>query len=242
MSPETLSQIRRIYESAAAIPLKALDAFLTAECQGDQQLRAEVERLFAARERVPDWLGRPLLGDARPAAGLPPMKGHRLGGYTIIREIGSGGMGSVYLAERSDGAFQMQVAIKLVHPGLNGAEILRRFQREREILASLDHPNIARLIDGGATEEGLPYFVMELVEGQPIHVWCDERKLDISQRIELLRSVCAAVRHAHQHLVVHRDLKPGNILVTSGGVVKLLDVGIAKLMDKPAGDRPPRKR
>ena len=235
MSPETLSNIRRIYEGAAAMPPLERAAFLDVECHQDQQIRAEVERLFDAREHVPDWLGRPLLGDALPV-GLPRMEGRRLGGYTIIREIGSGGMGSVYLAERSDGAFQMQVAIKLVHPGLNGAEILKRFQRERDILASLDHPNIARLIDGGATEEGLPYFVMELVEGQPIHTWCDERKLDISQRIELLRSVCAAVRHAHQHLVVHRDLKPGNILVTSGGVVKLLDFGIAKLMDKPSGD------
>jgi serine/threonine protein kinase len=167
------------------------------------------------------------------------MEGRRLSGYTLIHEIGRGGMGSVYLAERSDGAFRKQVAIKLVQPGRSGPAFIARFQQEREILASLDHPNIARLLDAGATEEGLPYLVMELVEGQPIQQWCDERKLDISERIALIRTVCGAVRHAHQHLVVHRDLKPGNILVTADGTVKLLDFGIAKLLeDKPTAELP----
>ncbi|MBC8164815.1 MAG: protein kinase, partial [Bryobacteraceae bacterium] len=149
--------------------------------------------------------------------------------------IGRGGMGCVYLAERSDGTFQKQVAVKLIQPGMNSADILARFRHEREILASLDHPGIARLLDAGTTEEGLPYFVMEFVDGQPIHRWCDERKLNVTQRLELFRGVCDAVQYAHQRLVVHRDLKPGNILVTADGRVKLVDFGIAKILrtDQP---------
>jgi serine/threonine protein kinase len=164
------------------------------------------------------------------------MEGRRLGGYTLTREIGRGGMGCVYLAERSDGAFRKQVAIKFVLPSPVTASVITRFQQERSILASLDHP-IARLLDGGVTEEGWPYFVMEFVEGQPIDRWCDERSLTISQRIALFRSVIAAVRYAHQRLVVHRDLKPGNIFVTGDGTVKLLDFGIAKVLSGP-GEAP----
>jgi serine/threonine protein kinase len=160
----------------------------------------------------------------------PSMQGRQLSGYELVREIGEGGMGSVYLAERVDGTFRKRVAIKLIRPGMNSAEIVERFRREREILASLDHPNIARLIDGGTTEEDLPYFVMEFVEGKPIDRWCDERKLNITKRLELFHDVCRAVHYAHQRLVVHRDLKPGNILVTADGTVKLLDFGIAKLL------------
>ena len=244
MTPEKLAYIRKIYEGAIEQNPTERAAYLDLHCRGDLEMRAEVERFLTAREHVPDWLGQPLLRSLRPGTetlpvGLPSMDGRRLGGYTLIREIGRGGMGSVYLAERSDGAFKKQVAVKLLQPQRAGAAFIARFQREREILASLDHPNIARLIDAGATEEGLPYLVMELVEGQPIHQWCDERKLDTSARLKLLRTVCAAVRHAHQHLVVHRDLKPGNILVTPAGTVKLLDFGIAKLLqDKPAGDLP----
>jgi serine/threonine protein kinase len=244
MTPEKLSQIRKLYEAALSQQPSERDAYLDLECQGDGEIRAEVERLLAAREQVPDWLGQPMLGEAYPAFETPPvagprMEGRRLSGYTLIREIGRGGMGSVYLAERSDGAFKKQVAIKLVQPGRAGVAFIGRFQQEREILASLDHPNIARLLDAGATEEGLPYLVMELVEGQPIHQWCDARKLHISERIALLRTVCGAVRHAHQHLIVHRDLKPGNILVTPDGTVKLLDFGIAKLLgDEPKGELP----
>lgn len=158
--------------------------------------------------------------------------GRQLNGYTVVREIGRGGMGHVYLAERSDGAFHKQVAIKLVLPSIHTAGITVRFQQEREILASLDHPNIARLLDGGVTEEGWPYFVMEFVDGQPIDRYCDEHKLNISQRIQLFHGVLSAVRYAHQRLVVHRDLKPGNIFVTHDGTVKLLDFGIAKMLSR----------
>src|SRR5260370_41209075 len=214
------------------------EAFLERECQADEDLRKEVEGLLGAREHLPEWLAGPLLGPAGPvlhalAKAAPGMEGRRLRGYELIREIGRGGMGIVYLAERADGTYRKQVAIKIVHAEGNNTEILERFRRERDILASVDHPNIARMIDGGSTEEGLPYFVMEYVDGQPIHRCCDERKLNIAQRLELFRSVCAAVQYAHQRLVVHRDLKPGNILVTADGTVKLLGFGIAKLPHTP---------
>ena len=170
MTPEKLSHIRKIYESALSQSSSERGAYLDHECHGDEEARAEVERLLTARGHVPDWLGHPLIAQAHPGfetlpVGVPRMEGRRLSGYTLIREIGRGGMGSVYLAERSDGAFRKQVAIKLVQPGRSGPAFIARFQQEREILASLDHPHIARLLDAGATEEGLPYLVMELVEG-----------------------------------------------------------------------------
>src|SRR5205085_421537 len=243
MTPERHRQIRAFYEAALGLKPAAREAFLDRACQDDENIRQEVERLLSARKRVPEFLAGPLLGPAprafdpamNPAVG---MEGRQLHAYRLIREIGRGGMGSVYLAERVDGAYSKQVAIKLVRP-INSMEILERFRREREILASLDHPNIARLIDGGSTEEGLPYFVMEFVEGQPINHWCDDRKLNVSQRLELFRKVCDAVQYAHQRLVVHRDLKPGNILVTTAGDVKLLDFGIAKLLDPQQTGEPP---
>src|SRR5262249_34773757 len=234
-----LSRIREIYERAVSMHGPSRDAFLDEECHGNDELRREVERLLQAREHVPTWLDQPLIGSVRQFVErpFPNMQGRRLSGYTLVREIGRGGMGSVYLAERSDGAFQKQTAIKLVLPSARPPRVLARFQQEREILASLDHPNITRLLDGGATDEGWPYFVMEYVEGQPIDQWCDERRLNISRRIELFRDVIAAVRYAHQRLVIHQDLKPANILVTADATVKLLDFGIAKVLsDKdPSG-------
>ncbi len=163
------------------------------------------------------------------------MEGARFGAYQIIREIGRGGMGAVYLAARADDEFNKQVAIKLVKRGIDTDAVLKRFRQERQILAVLDHPNIARLLDGGTTPDGLPYFVLEYVEGKPIHTWCAERKLSVAERCELFRKVCEPVSFAHRNLVVHRDLKPGNILVTPEGDPKLLDFGIAKLLsDQPA--------
>src|SRR5262249_11433822 len=147
------------------------------------------------------------------------------------REIGHGGMGVVYLAVRADDHYRKRVAIKLVQRGMDVDFVIRRFRHERQILASLDHPNIARLLDGGATPSGLPYFVMEYIEGQPIDEYCDHNRLSTVERLKLFRQVCAAVQYAHQNLVVHRDIKPGNILVTSDGTPKLLDFGIAKLLN-----------
>ena len=154
----------------------------------------------------------------------------RIGPYKLIRELGRGGMGTVWLAARADEQFEKRVALKVVHAS-DSEEVIRFFRRERQILAGLEHPNIARLLDGGTTEEGLPYFVMEQVEGVPIDRYCDERKLSVPERLRLFEGVCSAVQHAHRSLVVHRDLKPGNILVTEEGIPKLLDFGIAKLLN-----------
>jgi serine/threonine protein kinase len=241
VTSEQFSRIRSIYERA--LPMSSADraAFLNRECQGGEEVREQVESLLRGHDNAPVWLEQPVLGVSKAfvAPEPPTMEGRRFGGYTLIREIGRGGAGVVYLAQRSDETFQRQAAIKLVLPPANSDAVLARFQQEREILASLDHPNIAKLLDAGVTEEGWPFFVMELVDGQPINRWCDERKLTISQRLELFRGVIDAVRFAHQRLVVHRDLKPSNIFVTNDGVVKLLDFGIAKVLEaKQPGDAP----
>jgi serine/threonine protein kinase len=154
-----------------------------------------------------------------------------IGPYRILRKLGEGGMGAVYLAERDDAQYKKQVAVKLVKRGMASSLIVRRFRNERQILAALDHPNIGRLLDGGSTEDGLPYFVMEYIEGKPINEYADAQNLSTAARLKLFRKVCAAVHYAHQKLVVHRDIKPSNILVTAEGEPKLLDFGIAKLLD-----------
>src|SRR5262249_15349906 len=161
-------------------------------------------------------------------------EGRKIGSYRVLREIGRGGMGSVYLAARADDAFQKLVAIKIIRRGLDTDDIIQRFRSERQILANLDHPNITRLLDGGTTDDGLPYFVMEYIDGEPIDRYCGRCKLGVLERVRLFQSVCAAVRYAHQNLVIHRDIKPGNVLVTKDGVPRLLDFGIAKLLAKGA--------
>src|SRR5258708_4911398 len=161
--------------------------------------------------------------------------GRRIGCYQIVQLIGTGGMGEVYRAFRADDQYCKQVAIKLIRGGQDSDAVVQRFRIERQILASLDHPNIARMLDGNRTEEGLPYFVMELVEGKPIDEYCNEHRLTIRDRLQLFTQVCSAVQYAHQRLIIHRDIKPGNILVTAEGVSKLLDFGIAKLLDTDAG-------
>jgi serine/threonine protein kinase/tetratricopeptide (TPR) repeat protein len=183
----------------------------------------------------------PLAGIAgtRASAGSDAIVGRRVGPYLVVAEVGRGGMGAVYRAVRDDDQYKKEVALKLVQAGADSQETLERFKRERQMLAGLDHPNIARLLDGGATEDGRPYFVMELVDGEPIDRYCERVGLEVRRRLELFRSVCSAVQYAHQNLIVHRDIKPGNILVTKDGVPKLLDFGIAKLLragDLAAGD------
>jgi eukaryotic-like serine/threonine-protein kinase len=233
MTPERFRQIRNLYEAALEQDSSRRVRFLEQACRGDDALFDEMERLLAAHERTGGFLQDPLFVATKlefEEEVFPRMEGRRIGAYQVLREIGRGGMGAVYLCSRVDGAFHKQVAIKIVRPALASATLIRRFHQEREILASLDHPNIARLFDAGTTEDGMPYFVMEYVEGQTIDSWCNERKLNVSERLELFRLVCSALQYAHQKLVVHLDLKPGNILVTSEGIVKLLDFGIARLL------------
>lgn len=160
------------------------------------------------------------------------MEADRIGPYRILRTLGAGGMGEVYLAERADAEFEQQVAIKVVHGGTLARGVHSRLKMERQILAQLDHPNIAHLLDGGSLPDGTAYIVMEYVDGTPIDVYCDSHRLDVASRLKLFQTVCAAVHYAHQNLIVHRDLKPSNILVTAAGVPKLLDFGIAKLLDE----------
>src|ERR1700689_3169199 len=159
------------------------------------------------------------------------MMGDRIGAYRVLRTLGAGGMGEVYLAERADAQFEQQVAIKVVHGGALAVAMHSRLKLERQILAQLDHPNIAHLLDGGALPDGSAYIVMEYMDGVAIDAFCDTNRLDVAGRLKLFQTVCAAVHYAHQNLIVHRDLKPSNILVTGAGVPKFLDFGIAKLLD-----------
>ena len=161
--------------------------------------------------------------------------GRRIGPYRLVRELGRGGMGTVYLAVRSDDAFQKRVALKVLKRGMDSEAIVRRFRNERQILASLDHPFISGLLDGGTTPDGLPYFAMEFVEGEPIDAYCESHRLDTTARLEMFRKICSAVQYAHQNLIIHRDIKPANVLVTADGTPKLLDFGIAKLLDPDLG-------
>ena len=232
MTPERWQKIDQLLDDVLELESGARAGFLDKACTADSQLRLEVESLLAASEQSGNFIESPFLSaaDLKDDDSIS-LAGQSLGSYRLLREIGSGGMGVVYLAVRADDEFKKQVAIKLVRPGPHNKDLLRRFRRERQILASLDHPNIARLYDGGTTEQGVPYLVMEYITGAPITEYCDERKLSITDRLKLYRDVCAAVQHAHQSFVIHRDLKPGNILVTAEGEVKLLDFGIAKLLD-----------
>ncbi len=233
MSSAPLGRLKEIFHSARELQSSEREAFLTAACGSDDELRREIDALLesdhAADDFIADLPGR-LVVDAFGGSPDPSDAGRMIGQYKLLECIGSGGMGAVYLAERADQQFQMQVAIKLIKRGMDTDSVLRRFQQERQILASLEHPNIARLLDGGTTEDGVPYFVMEYIEGHRIDRYAEEHQLSINQRLELFRQVCGAVSYAHQRLVVHRDLKPSNILVTAGGVPKLLDFGIAKII------------
>jgi len=225
-TPELWARIEALFGEAVAMPADERSAFLDRKAR-DPVIRAEIESLLAAHDNEPSFLERVPWFDADDD---PPMP-HRIGQYRLIRLLGSGGMGRVYLAEREASDFRQEVALKLIRRGLDTDDILRRFHAERRILAGLDHPNIARLLDAGATDDGLPYYVMEYVAGTDILEHGRRHGLDVDARLALFRDICSAVQHAHQRLYVHRDLKPGNILVTGAGVPKLLDFGIAKILD-----------
>jgi eukaryotic-like serine/threonine-protein kinase len=233
VTPERWQKVKHLLDQSLDQEPAARVAFVTRACGGDDDLLREVESFLRSAEEVEkdDFLEQPAVVLPEPES---LSEGHAIGPYQVVREIGRGGMGTVYLAERADGQYEQRVAIKVVKRGMDTDEIVRRFRHERQILAQLEHPNIARLLDGGTTEEGLSYLVMEHVEGRPIDAYCRAGELPERDRLDLFRTVCAAVHFAHQRLVVHRDLKPGNILVTDDGTPKLLDFGIAKLLD-PSG-------
>ena len=210
-------------------PEKQMD-ILEKECAGDKELRLEVESLLVHHVGASDLIETAAVTTATPTA-KDTAERERIGPYRVIHKIGEGGMGVVYLAVRDDDKFKRHVAIKLLKRGMDTAAVLRRFELERQLHAAMNHPGIARIYDGGETDDGLPYLVMEYIEGQPIDDYCDVHRLRIAERLELFSQVCSAVHYAHQNLVVHRDLKPSNILVTKDGVPKLLDFGIAKLLN-----------
>jgi non-specific serine/threonine protein kinase/serine/threonine-protein kinase len=217
-------RIKSIFSAALELSGDARAAYTARMCGADAELRREIEALLESSEEAPDFIETPVLGDLRG------MIGRRIGPYRVTELIGEGGMGFVYAAVREDQDFQQKIAIKLVKRGMDTEAVLRRFRTERQILARLEHPNIARLFDGGITSDGLPYFVMEYLPGTPIHQYCEDRKLTLEDRLRLFLPVCAAVQFAHQNLVIHRDIKATNILVTEDGTPKLLDFGIAKLL------------
>ncbi len=226
-------RVAELFARAGDLAAGERSSFLDGECAGDPELRAEVESLLAAAAAAGGYLDGGLddraaaLIRADDAARAP----ERAGPYRLLHEIGRGGMGAVYLAERDDDEYRKQVAIKFVRGGWESAETLRRFRTERQVLASLEHPNIARLLDGGTTDDGVPYVVMEWVDGAPIDEYCEGKGLGVEARIALFLAVCQAVAYAHRNLVVHRDLKPSNVLVAADGTPKLLDFGIAKLLE-----------
>jgi serine/threonine protein kinase len=204
-------------------------------CGEDTALRQEVAELLASYEDAGDeFLDRPDRDESALeafAAAVDPLVGKLAGPYRLIEEIGQGGMGSVYRAVRADDNLKRNVAVKVIRRGMNSEFILRRFRHERQALAALDHPNVARMLDGGMTDDGLPFFVMEYIEGKPIDEYCDEHRLDTRGRLRMFQQVCAGVQCAHDHKIVHRDIKPGNILVDAEGCPRLLDFGIAKILD-----------
>lgn len=236
MNPERWSQIQALFEAALEQEPPKRITFLKAACENDLELYREVSSLLESDQQINSLIdGRALDAvtlsrekEAQDALADPEV----VGPYRIVRRIGQGGMGIVYLAERIEGAFEQRVALKLIKRGMDTESIIRRFMSERQILARLQHPHIARLLDGGSTEDGRPYFAMEYIEGIPLLQYCNVKGLDIDARLGLFEDVCRAVQYAHRNLIVHRDLKPGNILVTRDQQVKLLDFGIARMLQE----------
>ena len=252
MDADRWRRIEVLFDKVLDCPPTDRAAFLDRECADDPAIKSEVTRLLALHEKAPEsflnTLPLPIADDVTVSeAGAGPQESKErnpdwepqshIGSYELVREIGRGGMGVVYLARRADDQYKKQVAIKLLRGGFENDDIIRRFRNERQILAGLDHPNIGHFLEGGATADGKPYYVMESITGQRIDDYCDDRRLTVVERLKLFLDVCAAVHYAHQRLIIHRDIKPSNILVTEDGTVKLLDFGIAKLLDPEMMDR-----
>jgi serine/threonine protein kinase len=232
MTPEKWLEVKEIFNAVLDLPLSERQSFIAERC-ADDGLREEVEALLASSDEAASFIEAPALtrvANLVTAEKMPSYIGKQIGAYRIEREIGKGGMGAVYLATRADKEFDKKVAIKLIKRGFDTDEIIERFRHERQILAALEHPNITRLIDGGSTDDDLPFLVMDYVEGLPLNKYCAVRQSSITERLDIFLQICAAVNYAHQNLIIHRDLKPSNIIVSDDGVPKLLDFGIAKLI------------
>ena len=240
MEPELWRQVEDLYHRVLELDESSRAEFLEHSCRDDEVLRRELESLLSHEKAAEHFIESPAMEVmGKLAANQPGInEGEKIGAYRIVREIGQGGMAVVYQGERDDQNFRKRVAIKMVKPGIGTEQVLQRFRNERQTLAALDHSNIVKLLDGGSTESGLPYLVMEYVEGLPIDRYCDLNKLSIAGRLRLFRDVCSAVQYAHQNLVIHRDLKPGNILITKEGLPRLLDFGIAKLLNPECFETP----
>jgi eukaryotic-like serine/threonine-protein kinase len=242
VSPDRWRKIEALMDQALEVPASEREELVRKEAKDDVDLAEQVLKLLAAGDESSEFMEA---ADSRSQLeGVLAKMAHtveenesvpealtKVGPYQIVRQLGRGGMGQVYLAVRDDEAFKRYVALKIIRRGMDSEDIRVRFRTERRILASLTHPNIARLLDGGSTEDGQAYFVMDFVDGKPIDVYCDDHQLSLKERLELFEKVASAVHYAHQNLIVHRDLKPGNILVTEDGTVKLLDFGIAKFLN-----------
>lgn len=235
MSPERWKKVEAIFNAALAFDPGEREGFVRRACGDDRELIEQVVLMLSNDENSESLFEPGVFGLLEPSTRVAPVADENInrliGVYRLIKPLGRGGMGAVYLAERADGEFRQKVAVKLIKRGMDTDLVLRRFRHERQILADLNHPNIARLLDGGTTSEGLPYFVMEYIDGQSILKYCDERKLSIKERLRLFLQICSAVKFAHQKTIIHRDIKPNNILVTTDGVAKLLDFGIAKILE-----------
>src|SRR5579859_4004493 len=259
MNPNDWERAKELFEAALEVEPSERASFLAANCR-EVSVQQQVEKLLTDYQAAGNFLDNPALSSKIPNSTGPaeiqieeifrsflsseedhdrakseetedPMVNRRLGAYKLVRRVGRGGMAAVFLAVRADEEYQKDVAVKLVQPGLDSQDVLTRFRNERQTLAGLDHPNIVKLLDGGSTQEGLPFLVMEYVEGSPIDEYCDQHKLSVDERLRLFGDVCDAVQHAHEKLVIHRDLKPSNILVVADGTPKLLDFGIAKVLN-----------
>jgi non-specific serine/threonine protein kinase/serine/threonine-protein kinase len=232
MTTEQWREVEQVLAVAMDLPEAERCAYLDRICEGRPAIRSEVDSLLAAYLEAGDFIESAIASEISRDAPLPaPLISRRIGPYRLIRELGRGGMATVYLGQRDDGQFSKEVAVKLIGAVTPSPESLRRFEEERQILATLEHPNIVRLLDGGVTEDGLQYIIMEYIEGLPIDEYCERKGLKLEERLKLFQTICSAVHFAHQRLVLHRDIKPGNILVTAEGQPKLLDFGIAKILD-----------
>ncbi len=231
MNPENWQKIKAIFYPALDLPVGQRLAFIREKCGADEALFEEIKVLLASHEQNVTFIEKPAFAVSELVVSKERRNqiGRQIGAYRIEKEIGRGGMGAVYLATRADNEFEKRVAVKLIKRGLDTEEIIARFRHERQILAALEHPNITRLIDGGSTEDDLPYLVMDYVEGLPLSQYCAVRQSLLNERLNIFLQICSAVTYAHQNLIIHRDLKPSNILVADDGTPKLLDFGIAKL-------------